>query len=160
MTHHHLTRRDFQATLLATSAAAALPAYARVASFTPEDFITAPLSPTRTAWSDNTRTLELAEADRKLPAAAIPCDIFDAADLTLMSSELTRLHSRGFRGIGLHNPICAIDDPRNLALFHAAASLGLPVVYRASLVHNHDHPDARGLHRVREQFPNLTLVRV
>ncbi len=71
---------------------------------------------------------------------------------------LTRYAEAGAKGFGEHKPGVPMDDPRNLALFHACGEVGLPVLFHLDNLRNTDAPGLPGLDRALAAAPECKLI--
>ena len=71
---------------------------------------------------------------------------------------LQRYKDAGARGFGEHKWGGKIDDPRNIELMKACATVGLPVLFHLDNVRNTDVPGLPGLERLLQAVPDVTLI--
>ena len=71
---------------------------------------------------------------------------------------LRKYQDAGCRGFGEHKCGIAIDDPRNLEIFHACAEVGFPVLLHLDNSRNMDQPGLPGLERVLQAVPEGVFI--
>lgn len=75
-----------------------------------------------------------------------------------MAALLRKYVDAGAKGVGEHKTGVAIDDPRNMTVFEAAAEVGLPVLFHLDNARNMDTPGLPGLEKVLKAFPGIPFI--
>lgn len=71
---------------------------------------------------------------------------------------LKRYVEAGAKGFGEHKPGVAIDDPRNMRLYEACATVGLPLLFHLDNERNLDKPGLPGLEKALAAFPECNFI--
>jgi hypothetical protein len=96
--------------------------------------------------------------DRLSPFCSIDPRTINLGSYELKLDLLKRYRDAGARGFGEHKAGVAMDDPRNIEVFAAAAEAGLPVLFHLDNQRNWDAPGLPGLARVLEQVPQGVFI--
>jgi predicted TIM-barrel fold metal-dependent hydrolase len=96
--------------------------------------------------------------DRLIPFCSIDPRTINLGGTKGYLDLLKRYQDAGAKGFGEHKPGVAIDDPRNLELFNAAAEVGLPVLFHLDNSRNFDKPGLPGLENLLKQIPNGVFI--
>lgn len=96
--------------------------------------------------------------DRLIPFCSIDPRTMNLGGRDGMRILLQKYRDEGARGVGEQKAGVAMDDPRNLELFHACAELGLPVLFHLDNSRNTDKPGLPGLENVLRSIPEGVFI--
>jgi predicted TIM-barrel fold metal-dependent hydrolase len=71
---------------------------------------------------------------------------------------LNHYKDAGAKGFGEHKPGVAIDDARNMKLYEACATVGLPLLFHLDNERNLDKPGLPGLEKALKAFPECNFI--
>ncbi len=96
--------------------------------------------------------------DRLIPFCCVDPRSINLEGYEGMLDILKRYVDAGARGFGEHKWGGAIDDPRNIDLFRAAAEVKLPILFHLDGHRNTDKPGLPGLEKVLQAVPHGTFI--
>lgn len=96
--------------------------------------------------------------DRLIPFCVIDPRTINLGGYDGMVDILKRYVDAGARGFGEHKWGGPIDDPRNLDVFRACATLKLPVLFHLDSQRNTDQPGLPGLEKVLQEIPDGVFI--
>lgn len=96
--------------------------------------------------------------DRLIPFCCIDPRTSYTGGVKGLVAMLQRWVDLGARGFGEHKPGVKIDDPRNMALYEACGTLGLPVLFHLDEQRNMDTPGLPGLEKALKEFPQTKFI--
>lgn len=75
-----------------------------------------------------------------------------------LAGQIKRYVDAGAKGFGEHKVGLPLADPKNLAVYEACQSVGIPILIHIDNERNTDTPGLPGLRQVLGMFPNVNIV--
>lgn len=75
-----------------------------------------------------------------------------------LAGQIERYVDAGAKGFGEHKVGLPLADPKNLAVYEACQSVGIPILIHIDNERNTDTPGLPGLRTVLSMFPNVNVV--
>lgn len=75
-----------------------------------------------------------------------------------LAGQIKRYVDAGAKGFGEHKVGLPLDDPKNLSVYEACQSVGIPILIHIDNERNTDTPGLPGLRKVLSMFPNVNIV--
>jgi predicted TIM-barrel fold metal-dependent hydrolase len=75
-----------------------------------------------------------------------------------LAGQIKRYVDAGAKGFGEHKVGLPVNDPKNLAVYEACQSVGIPILIHMDGVRNTDEPGLPGLKQVLSSFPKVNVV--
>jgi uncharacterized protein len=96
--------------------------------------------------------------DRLIPFCSVDPRTSYTGGQTGLVDMLKRYMEAGAKGFGEHKPGVAIDDARNMKLYEACATVGLPLLFHLDNERNLDKPGLPGLEKALKSFPECNFI--